>query len=224
MARLLATPHHTTTTEDIMRFHINPDLTAFRTSTLGSKVANRRAFEMALADALDEHDTSADRAPGQHFVRLPESAIADAGVTCGIGSRQVTNKRGHPLGGDDVLIMRGPEHYVMREHRGLMTAYLKRRNALPCANLNCVVYTSEAFNADPQVIKSGRHAPDWSTHVIVAVLASPAGTPTPPRGTFRLADCLAGGNKEADTWTLEDVRIMCKESVGFELQYCVVSD
>jgi len=201
----------------MLLFYINPDLTAFNSLTLGSKVANRRAFEMALSAALNEHDTSDDRAPGQHFVHLPESAIAHAGITCGIGHRHVINAHGN-------TVMRGPEDYVMREHRGLLTSYLKRRTALPCASLACVVYTNEAYNADPQVKKCGRYAPAWASHVIVAVLASPAGTPTPPRSTFRLADCLAGGNNEADAWTLEDVRIMCKESVGFELQYCVVCD
>jgi hypothetical protein len=183
-------------------------VTAFSNTAIGTRVGNRAAFEVCLGMAVDAHDTSQDRAPGQHFIVLPLDAATAAAVTCGVGRRtaNITD-------------------FVLRNYRGSVSAFLRRENALPVSFFACIVYTREAYMADPEVIESGEVVAEDATHVIVAVLASADGVPNPlPRGTYRLAHCLAGGNNEADAWTLEEVREMCSASVAYEDEFCVVAD
>ena len=182
-------------------------LTALDESTIGSKVGNRTAFLAALEVAVANHDESRDRAPGQHFVVMSMEDAAAGEVTCGIGHR-TTN----------------PEDFVLRNHRGNVCAFLRRECALPVTFLATIVYTKEAYLSDPDVI-DGDEMCKHITHVVVAVLASADGVPNPlPRGTYRLAHCLAGGNKEALAWTLEEVKQMCTDSVAYEDTFCVVAD
>ena len=115
--------------------------------------------------------------------------------------------------------------FVLRNHRGNVNPFLRRDCALPVTFLATIVYTREAYLADPDVIASSETIADDATHVVVAVLASAEGVPNPlPRGTYRLAHCLAGGNKEADAWTLAEVKQMCTDSVAYEDTFCVVAD
>ena len=191
-----------------MNFAFANILTAMDESTIGSKVGNPGGFLKALETAVESHDTSRDRAPGQHFVVMSMDAVEAGAVTCGIGHRTAN-----------------PEDFVLRNHRGNVSAFLRRENALPVTFCATIVYTREAYLADPDVIASGDTIADEASHVIVAVLASADGVPNPlPRGTYRLAHCLAGGNKEADAWSLEEVKQMCTDSVAYEDKFCVVAD
>ena len=182
-------------------------VTAFDDSTVGSKVTSPREFLFALEEGVRSHDTSRDRAPGQHFVVLstPEAMSA---VSCGIGLRPTD-----------------PDDFLLRNHRGNVSVFLRREHALPVSFLAAIVYTREAYLSDPDVVASGETVAEEATHVLVAVLASAEGVPNPlPRGTYRLAHCLAGGNKEADAWSLEEVKQMCADSVAYEDRFCVVAD
>ena len=191
-----------------MNFAFANILTAMDETTIGSKVGNPRGFLKALETAVEAHDQSRDRAPGQHFVVLPMEAVEAGGVTCGIGLRTPN-----------------PDDFVLRNHRGNVSAFLRREHALPTTFCATIVYTRKAYLSDPDVIASGDTIADDATHVIVAVLASADGVPNPlPRGTYRLAHCLAGGNKEATAWSLEEVKQMCADSVAYEDKFCVVAD
>ena len=192
-----------------MNFAFANILTAMDESTIGSKVGNPGGFLKALETAVESHDTSRDRAPGQHFVVMPMDAVAAGEVTCGIGHRT-----------------ENPDDFVLRNHRGNVSAFLRREHALPVTFCATIVYTREAYMEDPDVADSeGVTIAEEATHVIVAVLASADGVPNPlPRGTYRLAHCLAGGNKEADAWSLAEVKQMCVDSVAYEDKFCVVAD
>ncbi len=191
-----------------MKFAFANILTAMDEATIGSKVGNPAGFLKALEAAVGSHDTSRDRAPGQHFVVMPMEAVEAGEVTCGLGHRTDN-----------------PADFVLRNHRGNVSAFLHREHALPVTFCATIVYTRDAYLSDPDVIASGDTIADEATHVVVAVLASAEGVPNPlPRGTYRLAHCLAGGNKEADAWSLEEVKQMCADSVAYEDKFCVVAD
>ncbi|MCZ2078347.1 MAG: hypothetical protein LC130_25530, partial [Bryobacterales bacterium] len=105
-----------------MNFEISNICSAFAPEGMGTRVTNKEAFIGVLQQALAEYDTSQDRIPGQHFVRLPEAAIAL--VSCGVGKRT-----------DD------PEDYVAREHRGVVGLFLRRELAAIAESVAAVVYT-----------------------------------------------------------------------------------
>ena len=192
---------------DLYPFAVNPDLQAFTRSPIGTRVQDRAAFFAGVHAALSCHDTSTDWADGQHKVTLPLSLAERAGVTCGIGRNT-----------------RNLNQYILREYRGVVDHYLHRRNALKATRLECIVYTRDAFLNDPDVIAKGWAVDPKATHVIVAVLAWPDGVPErTPRSARRLVACLAGGNKEADAWTLETIREMSAETTAYEAEFCVIA-
>lgn len=189
----------------IMKFTHSSILTAFANSTIGSKVVDPEAFAAALATALESYDTTKDRAPGQHYVVLPESAFST--VSAGVG--QKTNEAGD---------------YVVRIHRGQATMFLRREKAASVEGLAVVVYTHAAYMTDPDVANDPAEIQRIgdATHIIVAVLAS-AG-PRSPLTTYRLVHNLAGGNNEVATWTKEDIVAKAVESKDYWDKWEVVAD
>jgi hypothetical protein len=182
--------------------------TAFEGKTIGSKVVNP-LFIYRLLDAIKDFDWSECRVPGQAFIPVD---AADC-VVSGVG-----------------LNTSDPKDYVLRSYRGKVDAYLKREHALPTVGVNVVLYTEEAYALDPQVTpeeveRMQGHRWDFDPfggrYVIVAVLAD-AGTPS-TRSPYRFVDCLAGGNNEADTWTIEDVRAMSREIIN-NAKFGIVAD
>lgn len=193
-----------------MRFATSAVCHAFDKRAIGSRVIDEAGFNATLAAALQVHDTATDRAQGQHFLRM--TASAHAFVSSGEGKRTPN-----------------PDDYVLREHRGVVSPFLRREFALPLEALAVVVYTVEAYLADPEIntipgeaerIQS--EAAEGVTHVIVAVIASAA--PHAPRTPYRFTVALAGGNNEADDWTLEEVRRLASESVTYWDEWAIVAD
>ena len=178
-------------------------LSAFAPETIGTKVIDPDRFLAILGGAIRGHDLSRDRVPGQHFIVLSEEAVNT--VSCGVGRRTAN-----------------PDDYVVRAHRGRVDAYLRRDLAAPAESLAVVVYTHDAYNADPQVAAEGRQVGDDVTHVIVAVRAS-AG-PRPPLSPYRFVSNLAGGNREATLWSADEIRAMAQEIVEYDQGWCVVAD
>jgi len=179
---------------------------AFATATVGSKVTNTEAFVMAVAAAVAAHDPATDRVPGQHFIFLPRTATQH--VSAGIGKRD-----GVPA-----------HHYVTREHRGRVDCYLSREHAAQCDQVAVVVYTVTAYRADPEVNLDEVNGFDSTvSHVLVAVLAfaGPEGAPLSPH---RFVSNLAGGNREASTYTADEIRTMAKDVIAYDAQWCVVAD
>lgn len=182
---------------------------------VGSRVTMPDMFRRALAEKVEAFDFNAEtnehvRTTGQGFIRFPEGV---GFVSAGVGRK--TNK---------------PEHYVIREWRGEVKAYLKREHAVPAETLAVVVYTGAAYvdalgNPDTpaDVAETERKAFEASgaTHAIVAVLAG-AGPEALSPG--RLVSNLAGGNADAETWTADEIRAKAREAVAYSSEWAVVSD
>lgn len=188
-------------------FDIVDSCTAFDVQTIGTKVVAYEEFYAMLDAALAQHDTSRDKVPGQHYIVLPPEAATR--VSAGVGRRT-----------------HNPSAYVLRAHRGRVSAYLKREFAAQADSVAVVVYTREAYFADPDVARGGPEAnrirEGHATHVIVAVLAS-AGPPS-PLTPFRFVANLAGGNKEAQEWTADEIREKARAIVAYADDWDVVAD
>ena len=155
------------------KFYIWKDLSAFDEKTIGSKVVAKSAFLEALDLAVHKHDTSKDDAPGQHVIHMDESAFKY--VSAGDGEKT-----------DD------PDDYVIRKYREGPKMFLKREKAGKIKSLTVVVYTKEAYLADPDCTDEEREAVGDCTHAIVAIKASAADSS--PVSPFRFVHNLAGGN------------------------------
>lgn len=193
---------------DPIRFHEAPCLTVFEPKTLGTRVEDIDAFLAILAAAVNKHDFSADLpVPGQGFVELPEAAVEL--VSAGVGPRTAD-----------------PNDYVIRTHRGRVDAYLKRERAAKVKSVAAVVYTMEAYLNDPEVsrdeIEYCLARDSGATHVLVTVLAS-AG-PRPPLSPLRFVANMAGGNNAQLAKTADELRAEARDVIGYDVEWCVVSD
>lgn len=193
---------------DAIKIETSSIVTAFQPrGVIGSKIGfGKKAQFMAELDAaVAAHDTSTERVPGQAFVRLGERA--NDMVTAGVGRRV-----------DD------PSAYAVRTHRGRCSAYLTRDYAEPVTGVACVVYSMAAYGLDPEVSKDEVATLEASgaTHVLVAVIAF-AG-PASPLSPLRFVSNLAGGNKEAEVWTADEIRAKATEIYDYDCEWCAVAD
>lgn len=173
------------------------------TGVIGSKVIDHAGFSRVLQTAVDAHDFTQGRVPGQGFIPLPAALpFVSAGV-------------GHPT--------ENPGDYVMRLYRGRVTIFLRREHAAAVESCAAVVYTKLAYLSDPDVTsEEAARITDPVTHVLVAVLAS-AG-PRSELGPYRFAANLAGGNHEAQRWTADEIRAKAKAVVEYDDQWTTVAD
>ena len=185
-------------------FSISPTCQAF-TGGMGTQVQSKEAFVSALTKALAKHDTTDDRAKGQHFIHMDPSIIEDAGVSCGVG----------PASED-------PSAYHLVNWRGRVNAYLKREHAAKPESVAVAVYSKDAWAVDPDVIEADLPACEGD-YCIVAIFANAAGTPN-AYGSHRLVANLAGGNNEAKNWTADEIRRLAEASVEYESNWSVVCD
>jgi hypothetical protein len=181
-------------------------LTAYKAETIGTKITDRAGFREALSVAVASTDFGAQRVPGQAFIMLPETARGT--VTAGCGRRTLD-----------------PIDYIARVHRGEVGLYLRRERAAKVEGLAVVVYTRDAYLADPDVagdtLERAR-IDSTVTHVLVAVLAF-AGPKSPlPKGTF--IHNLAGGNKEAALYSADEIRAMATAIDAYWSDWCIVAD
>jgi len=196
------------TSGDTMTIILKPSFIwqAYSPNAIGSKVLAEsiETFEETLKEAIATHDPSKDWAEGQHMVAFPSTHL----VSCGVGERTDN-----------------PDDYVIRNWRGKVSLFLKREKALPCASANVIVYTKGAILSDPQLPESERVKIEESdaTHYLIALLANAEGVPN-SRSPYRLVDCLAGGNKEADAWSLDDIKALAKDSKEYADKWEVVAD
>lgn len=162
------------------KFQISDVCSAFEAHTIGTKVTSSELdFILLVGDALKKYDVSNDSEPGQHFLILAKEAVAM--VSCGVGRHT-----GHQ---DD---------YVVRVHRGEPGVFLTRENAAECTGVAAIVYTREAYLADPQVTPERAAALHEDTaYILVAVLGF-ADAPKPEVSSHRFVRNLAGGNNEYD--------------------------
>jgi hypothetical protein len=188
-----------------MRFYVWPKLTAFDEQTVGSKVIDSQGFFNALSEAVLTFDFQAQRTPGQGVVPLDDAVSY---VSAGVGPKSSR-----------------PEDHVLREWRGDVKAFLRREHAAVVSSLSVVVYTASAYLADPDIeedeVKLVRES--GATHCVVAVLAN-AGPKPPAYGPGRLVANLAGGNRDALTWTADEIRAKARESKNYADKWSVVAD
>lgn len=184
------------------------------TRVVGSKVTGPDSFSRVLISAIEAHDFSKDRIPGQGFLQIPDAVPF---VSAGVG-----------------VPTSNPDHYVLREHRGKVGAYLKREYAAPVEGCAAVVYTLAAYLADPDITQeetarvvafSLRNSDGGSTEnvfVMVAVLAF-AG-PQSQLSPYRFTANLAGGNKEAQVWTADEIRAKAVAIMEYDNAWVTVAD
>jgi hypothetical protein len=183
---------------------INSDIvTAFDSFVIGSKVVDHDGFLKAAAEAIEGHDFSQDRVPGQGFIVCP---AAIPFVSAGDGKRT-----------------QDPTDYIPALHRGRVDLYLTRERAGETQFCALVVYTTEAYLKDPEVDpqEAARINEAEATHVLVAVIASSG--PESPLSPWRFTSNLAGGNREAMDWTADEIRQKARDVHDYWLAYEVVA-
>lgn len=179
-------------------------VSAFSRNTVGTKVTDPDLFLDLLNHAVERTDFKDQRVAGQAFIPLNDAIDHVSG---GVGVRTSN-----------------PEDYVVRNYRDSVSLFLRREFAEPVETLSVVVYTREAYLADPDVMtdpKEGKRIGD-ATHVLVAVLA--ASGPRSPLSPGRLVSNLAGGNKEALVWSGDEIREKAREASEYHNNYCTVAD
>lgn len=186
---------------------INSDIvTAFALKTVGTKVIDAKKFNEVAIDAISRFDFAVQRVPGQGFIQCPDAMPF---ISAGVGRRTKSSLDYHAL-----------------TYRGEVTLFLKRELAATVEGCALVVYTREAYLADPDVLKdedkAKRIKESDCTHVLVAILGF-AG-PKAPLNPDRLMHNLAGGNNEALAWTADEIRAKAKETLDYWREWCVVAD
>lgn len=148
--------------------------TAFRNRAIGTKVMDHEAFMQILRQRIQTFDWSQCKVPGQAFISMDEAIPF---VSCGNRpSKDLTES--HLVGR---IHRRKPGVYAVRHAYGHPKA----------TSVSVVLYTKDAYNTDPDVVKEG----DKTTcdYVVVAVLSSCNGQQPYPPSVF--VHNLAGGNK-----------------------------
>lgn len=174
---------------------------AFYGNCVGTKVAHENAFRLVLVNALARYDMPAN---GQGFIPLP---LAVPYVLSGDCEREGLTEN----------------DFIVRQWRGEMMMFAKRREqrATFCA---AVVYTAEAYFADPQVDASEKERCEGATHVLVAVLGSRG--PKPTLSSSRFVRNLAGGNNDYafGQKSYTDLVSISQEIVAYEAAWVTVAD
>lgn len=178
-------------------------LTAFNAAPIGTKVIDHPAFVETAVRAIEAHDFTQDRVPGQGFIVCPEAMPF---VSAGDGLRTDN-----------------PTDYHPALHRGQVSLYLNRERAGETKFCALVVYTTEAYLADPEIEppEAARIREAGATHVLVAVIASSG--PEAPLTPYRFVSNLAGGNREALVWTADEIRHKAGQVHEYWSQYAVVA-
>ena len=191
----------------------NADIvTAFDEMTIGSKVTKPEIFNAIVKRAVEITDFEDQKVPGQAFIKLT-----------GVGFEGVHIGQCVSPGNDRQSI--DVEDYVIRSHRGKVGLYLQRRPITESDSVAVVVYTTEAYLNDPDVVLSEADRVSGATHVLVAVIAS-QGNYTSPLSPGRFVKNLAGGNHnmDEDKVTVAELKRMAKEIADYYDTWCTVSD
>lgn len=150
--------------------------TAFQTLCIGTKVLEpyHRWFTQILHDSIAAHVFPEN---GQAKILLPD--ITRPMVSAGIASREELRE------GD----------FVARKFRNRVGLYARRKFAMQSEKVFAIVYTRDAYIADPDYVEGSLFGlPDY-THVLVALLGH-AGPEDVPYGSRVLLHNMAGGNNE----------------------------
>ena len=182
-----------------MNIKVSSVCQAFNNNCIGTKVTHEAEFRHELAHALVAYDMPAN---GQGFIPL-------------------ANVSPYVLSGDCERAGLTEKDYVVRLWRGEMMMFAKRREqrATFCA---AIVYTAEAYFADPQVDEAEKARLEGATHVLVAVLGSRG--PKPTLSSSRFVRNLAGGNASFAHMGHQALVEMAKAIEAYEAEWVVVAD
>lgn len=181
-------------------------VSAFDTKSIGTKVLDATSFWDIAAKAVASHDTFKDEFPGQHFIIRKDLWPILSG---GVGLRT-----------------RNPDDYVLRDYRGKVSAYLARKYAEKLDKNSftaLIIYTREAYLADPDVIYDAqereRISSGVATHVLVAIIAG-----TNFMGYSTVVHNIAGGNNQYFAMSAEQLREKARWVEQANLKYSTVAD
>ena len=180
----------------------------FSDNCVGTKVQDSERFMAVLIEAIKNHDFSKDTIPGQAFLNVKDAVpfiSAGVGKTLGLGVNS----------------------FVLKEYRGNVSAYLKRKHASIATNCNVVVYTKEAYLNDPDINETPGEADriihSNADYVIVAVLSDVEGYKS-VLSPYRFVMNLAGGNHLHLNMTADEIRSQACEIANNVQNWSVVSD
>jgi hypothetical protein len=187
------------------RFEVSNVCKAFDAQAVGSKVFAREAFFQLLRRQVEEKK---EELQGQNFLHLPIEATY--AVSVGVAPRT-----------------QNADDYCVRMWRGVAQAFLKRAKSLPPPERVAVVlYSREAYLADPDTQKDeaefARVQASSCPWVVVAVLAFLG--PKAPVSPFRFVANLAGGNNEYTNLGISEVKLLAKQVLDYDQNWCVVAD
>jgi hypothetical protein len=187
-----------------MNIYMHPEAAAQTTAdAIGTKVLKPMALHDAITTALETYEFPAN---GQGFVSLPEESWSC--VMPGVARRTAN-----------------PEDYKSGLHRGKVGQFLDRSKVEPppLDGVAAIVYTAEAFLADPQTSEEEKAAfvEAGFTHCWVTTLAF-AG-PKPPVTAWRFVVNLAGGNAAYAEMTKGELVEMAQAIEAYEAEWCVVA-
>jgi hypothetical protein len=186
-------------------------VTAFDEKTVGSKVTDMQTFHFMLKKAIEQHDFTLDKTPGQAVLDLTN--IVPMTVVRGCVSGGLGHKSDEPA------------DYVVRTYRGMPHMFLRRTAAEPVEFLRVVVYTRDAYLNDPDVLAEPAEAKRIQdtdcTHVLVAVLAGAVESFVSP---FRFVANLAGGNRDYEKMTKDELVVLAGRIKEFGETWATVAD
>ena len=170
---------------------------------IGTLVHRPMDMHLSIRRALETYKFPEN---GQGFVSLPKEAWGC--VLPGVARRT-----------------KNPGDYKNALHRGEVGQFLDRTKvALPALDgVAAIVYTAEAFLADPQTSDEEKQAfiEAGYTHCGVTTLAF-AG-PKPPGTSWRFIVNLAGGNAAYEEMTKEELVEMAQDIKAYETEWAVVA-
>lgn len=188
---------------------------AFKTKAIGSRVdkIHHDDFMKVLEKAIESHDFSKDRVPGQAVITLPK--IVNKWVSPG------TQKRGS----------KEPKDFVVRQYRGEVGMYLKGVHfGLGSKQVRCVVYTRDAYLKDPDCDTKERKkvvefnkAVYFNSYILVAVLGDCDKNPSTVSYS-RFVKNLAGANNEYAVMSKDEVVTLAQKVDDYRKNYIGVSD
>ena len=185
---------------------------AFKNEAVGSKIrpAMDKHFMRVLDDVVSNYDFSQGKVPGQAVIELP-SKVNDW-VYPGSWKRGSTD----------------PKDFVLRQYRGEVGMYLRRKHDMNSVRVRCVVYTYDAYRNDPDFTEEeAQRMADFfgieSGYVLVAVLGDCDSEPSTVSYS-RFVKNLAGANNEYAVMNKDEVVALAQKVVDYRSKYIGVAD
>lgn len=182
----------------------------FEKTSIGTRVdfPIRQLVQEVLCEYIAAHDPKGDRAPGQHFIRLDLNEYMLGKFLSGVGRRSAN-----------------PADYYPALWRGEVILLGKRRLAEKTTGAAIIVYTRDAFLADPQLTNEDRAWLDpAATHILVDVLAFSNTIGAPQLSPHRFVRNMAGGNNAQLTASADELRSEAQLVAAYDESYVTVGD